>query len=143
MEAEVPPPEAALERAFSFSPALQPQEEDPSSEEVISVSLDEDESSSEDSPDRAAGAPLQTRERAWRFWEDVVCRRALEAWVCGSVVLRVLRRKASRLWLARSLVLDPGLLCRKRRRGCSPAEPSQTPREAVLEGKLLEEKKRL
>jgi hypothetical protein len=128
--AEAPPPPLpeAYERAFTFSPVSQGQE-DPSSEEVISITLEdpEEEDALED-PAAAGEPPPRTRRPLRVLWEDA-CGRARQAFVLCSVALRTLRRKACRRWPT----TDPFLPCGKRRRAGGPAPPRAF---------LLEEKKR-
>ena len=104
-EAPLDQPYGAYERAFSFSPASQAQEESP--DDVISITLDEpedveEEALSNDSPDRAAGqAPTDEKTpysvRGWASLDSVYVG-TKETWVYCSVALRLLRRRGSRAW---------------------------------------------
>lgn len=112
----VPPGEGGTcERAFSFS-GLRAEE---TSEEDVSVSLDEDEevsddlTSARDSPDVAAGLPgLLHSERLGGLLLRYVTL-AREAFVYCSVMARVLRRKVTRLAPLRRLRWVYGVLATK------------------------------
>lgn len=112
----LPPGEGGIcERAFSFSE----RRADETSEEDVSVILDEDEEACEDeelredSPDVAAGVPGRSRSERLGGVFLRYATLAREAFVYCSVMVRVLRRKVTRLAPLRRLRWVYGVLATK------------------------------
>lgn len=132
----LPPGEGGIcERAFSFSE----RRADETSEEDVSVILDEDEevcedpTSAGDSPDVAAGLPGRSRSERLGGLLLRYATLAREAFVYCSVMARVLRRKVTRLAPLRRLHWVYGVLATKLqgRRWPPPATGVSPPRVDV------------